>query len=60
MTTTDGHKYRLAQTEKLLALFEGAQGRPAETIEELEAWVGSGEGKAACAYDRTRDGKIIP
>ena len=53
-------KYRLLQAEKALALFKGANGRPAKTLEELELWVSSPEGKAALAYDLTPDGKIIP
>jgi hypothetical protein len=34
--------------------------RPAQTVHELEAWVGSAEGQKALAYDRAPDGKIIP
>ena len=55
----DAHQYRLKQAQKLLSLFEGAHGRPARTMSELEEWAISAEGKAACAYDRTPDGKII-
>jgi hypothetical protein len=54
------HQHRLRQAGKLLSLFEDAHGRAARTMKELEAWVGSLEGKAATAYDRTPDGKIIP
>lgn len=53
-------EYRLAQAEKLLALFEGAHGYPASTAEELEAWVASAEGRAALVYDHAPDGTIIP
>lgn len=53
-------RYRHAQAQKLLDLFEGAHGRPASTVEELEQWVASPEGRAALAYDHTPDGKIIP
>jgi hypothetical protein len=62
MTTEEeaAREYRRAQTQKLLDLFRGAHGRPAKTVEELEAWLGSPEGKAALAYDQTPDGKIIP
>lgn len=56
----DAHKYRLAQAETLLKRFAEANGHPARTVEELTAWVKSPEGKAALAYDRTPDGKIIP
>ena len=59
-TRRDAEKYRLAQAQKLLDLFEGANGRPARTVEELERWVGSPEGRAATACDRGKDGKIIP
>jgi hypothetical protein len=57
---SDAEKHRLAQAQKMLDLFEGAHGRPAETVDELEAWLNSPEGKRATAYDRTQDGKIIP
>ena len=40
------HQYRLRQAEKLLAVFEGAHGRPARSVEELTAWVTSFEGRA--------------
>jgi hypothetical protein len=53
-------RYRLAQAQKLLDVFEGANGRPASTVEELAQWAASPEGRAALAYDRTKDGKIIP
>ena len=56
----DAQKHREAQAQKLLDLFEGAHGRKAKTVEELEAWVASPEGKAALAYDHTPDGKVIP
>ena len=53
-------QWRLLQTQKLLELFSGAHGRPARTVEELEAWLSSPAGEAAMAYDRTPDGKVIP
>jgi hypothetical protein len=56
----EAKEYRLAQAQKMLDLFEGANGRPAKTMKELEDWVGSSKGKAATAYDRGADGKIIP
>jgi len=56
----DADQWRIKQAEKLLALFEGAHGRPARTTEELAQWADSAEGKAAMAYDTTPDGKIIP
>ncbi len=54
------HRYRLAQAEKLLDLFRDARGRPAATVEELEEWVGSPEGRTATACHRGKDGKIVP
>jgi hypothetical protein len=60
MSKSDAEKYRLAQVEKLFDLFEGAHGRPAATIEEVEEWLKTPEGKKATAYDRTPSGKIIP
>jgi len=42
----NAHAYRLAQTQELLDLFQAAhRGRPARTVEELEEWAGSPEGK---------------
>ena len=49
-----------AQIRKLLDLFEGAHGRKAETVEELEKWLGSPEGRAATAYGHDTKGKMIP
>ena len=38
--------YRLGKTQELLDLFQAAhRGRPARTVEELEEWAGSPEGK---------------
>jgi hypothetical protein len=54
------HQYRLAVAQKILDLFEAANGRPARTCAELDKWVGSDAGRAAMAYDRGPDGKIIP
>jgi hypothetical protein len=52
--------HRLAQVRKLLDVFESEHGRPARTVQELNEWAASPEGKAALAYDRTPDGNIIP
>jgi len=52
--------HRLAQVRKLLDAFEGAHGRPARTVQELNEWAASPEGMSALAYDRTPDGNIIP
>jgi putative tryptophan/tyrosine transport system substrate-binding protein len=57
---TDAKKWRFAQAEKLLSLFQQANGRPGRIAEELNDRLGSPEGKAATAYDQTPDGKIIP
>lgn len=56
----DAHQYRLSVARKLLELFEGANGHPARTAEELEEWVASPAGNAALAYDTKPDGTIIP
>jgi hypothetical protein len=55
-----GYLYRLAQIRKILDLFAAANGRPAKTVEELEQWIGSPQGRKATAYHQTKDGKIIP
>ena len=55
----DAHKYRLAQAETMLKLFEEAHRRPV-TVEEFESWVASPEGKAALAPHRRPDGTIDP
>ena len=42
----NAHAYRLPQTKEILDLFKAAhRGRPARTVEELEEWAGSTEGK---------------
>jgi hypothetical protein len=38
--------HRLAQVRKLLDAFEGAHGRPARTVQELNEWAASPEGTA--------------
>ncbi|MCK1418907.1 hypothetical protein IVB55_39470 [Bradyrhizobium sp. CW4] len=53
-------RYRNAQAQKLLELFESAHGRPAKTVKELEQWVASPEGRAVTAKHRDEDGHIIP
>ena len=52
--------YRIAQAQKLIDLFEGANGRPARTTKELVEWVDSPQGRAATAYHCNNDGKIMP
>ena len=42
-------RYRLAQAQKLLDLFEEANGHPARTAEELAAWLGSPRGRPVSA-----------
>jgi hypothetical protein len=59
LESDDGHSYRLLQVKKILALFKGARGRDARTVEGLDKWIGSPKGKAALAYDHDPDGKII-
>ena len=53
-------QYRLKQAEKLLALFEEAQERPALTLEELADWVASPGGKRTLEAASDPLGKIIP
>jgi hypothetical protein len=57
---TDAESYRLRQAEKMLELFAEANGREAASIEELQEWMASPGGRAATAYDRDEEGKIIP
>jgi hypothetical protein len=35
------HAHRMAQVQKLLDAFEGAHGRPARTVQELNEWAAS-------------------
>jgi hypothetical protein len=60
MKKSDAQKYRLMQVEKLLSLFEDANGRPADTIEELDQWIGSVDGKSYLSTFHDKSGKIIP
>lgn len=53
-------KYQLKQAEKILSLFEDMHGRPARTMEELDAWAGSPDGKRYLADFHDRQGKVIP
>jgi hypothetical protein len=55
-----GHQYRLLQAQRMLDLFKEANGRPAETTDELTAWWISPAGRRAKAYDLDPEGKIIP
>jgi hypothetical protein len=48
------HQHRLDQAQKNLDAFREAHKRPAKTIEELEAWVGSREGKRVAVLNLTR------
>jgi hypothetical protein len=59
-TLSDGQKYRLAQAQKILDLFEEANGRPANNVRELELWVASPEARATLDKSHGKDGKIIP
>jgi hypothetical protein len=60
MTYTDADKWRLKQAEKILDLFKDAHGRPARTIQELEDWACSPDGRRYRKDFQDRDGKIIP
>ena len=41
ISSQDADKFRLKYAEELLALFEGARGRPARTTDELTQWLDS-------------------
>src|SRR5262245_8511493 len=41
ISSQDADKFRLKRAEELLALFEGARGRPARTTDELAQWLDS-------------------
>ena len=41
ISSQDANKFRLKHAEELLALFEGAPGRPARTTDELVQWLDS-------------------
>jgi hypothetical protein len=41
ISSQDADKFRLKHAEELLALFEGARGRPARTTDELVQWLDS-------------------
>jgi hypothetical protein len=46
-------EYRgIPSAQKLLDLYEEANGKPARTLEELTKWMMSPAGKAATGYDR--------
>jgi hypothetical protein len=46
------HAHRLAQAQRILDLFETANGRPARNVEELEKWIASPEGEAILAINK--------
>jgi hypothetical protein len=56
----DANLYRIAQAEKMLDLFEAANDRPADDVDELEKWAASPEGNAALAQHCNANGKIVP
>jgi hypothetical protein len=58
--TKDADAYRLAQAQKMLDLFEAANGRPASTTKELGQWLNSPQGVAATANHRNENGTINP
>ena len=60
MGDANGEAYRLQRMEKLLELFKEANGREPTSVEDLERWMASPEGRAAIAYDLDKPGKIIP
>ena len=56
----DAKLYQIAQAQKIIDLFETANGRPASTMEELNEWVGSPEGRATLDAHRNENGTINP
>ena len=56
MGDANGEAYRLQRMEKLLELFKEANGREPTSVEDLERWVASPEGRAAAAANRNNDG----
>ena len=50
---SDQEEQKKAQAQRLLELFEGANGRRPETDQELRDWLASAEGKAATAFEPT-------
>jgi hypothetical protein len=52
--------YRIKRAQKLLDVFEEINGRPAQTVQELEIWVASPAGKAALSENEGQGGTIIP
>ncbi len=56
----DKAKLRQARAQKMLDLYEGANGRPPTSMKELAKWMASPDGEAATAYDTDPHGQIIP
>jgi hypothetical protein len=50
--TNKPDEHRIPQAQKLLDLYEEANGRPATTLQELIKWLSTAAGKAAIAFDR--------
>ncbi len=50
--TNKPDEHRLPRAQKLLDLYDEANGRPAITLEELIGWLSTAAGKAAIACDR--------
>jgi hypothetical protein len=42
-----GYAYRLLQAQEILQIFQKTNGRPATSIQELENWLASENGKTA-------------
>jgi hypothetical protein len=56
ISSQDADKFRLKHAEELLALFEGARGRPARTTDELAQWLESVDDDLALSNAAPRAG----
>ena len=58
MTDQAAQQHQLAQIQKLLDLFQAANGKPATSPEELDNWLASPEGRTVTAPHTDKDGKM--
>ena len=58
MADQAARQHRLAQIQKLLDLFQAANGKPATSPEELDNWLASSEGPTVTAPRTDKDGKM--
>jgi hypothetical protein len=60
ISSQDADKFRLKHAEELIALFEGARGRPARTTNELAQWLDSVDDDLAVGLYRYRLSVTLP